>query len=574
MFLKQLQRKISDLDKQSIQKYGAITGRYMDAADIVYNLRNVYGGVIKKCSVEIEIPKKRLYENIYGTDDVMAISSYILRDFYANVKIKNDELQQSDLNKQKGFFCVYRTGQRVLSNNMVTVDSDVIRIKLEIKLPVNTTALEGTLLAMNANTASNQLKKRRKEVISSKSLGILLLKNLPSLVESFIEDFSEDELFKAVMLYRNQECIRKYLKSEGYVSFLGNGSILPRKGLSDYKNLRGAKAFKSPPSFEIEIKLPDGKTVSGMGIKEGVTVILGDAYQGKSTLLAAIYEGIYNHINGDGREYVITCESAFNLSVENGRSIQNTDISFYLKNLPLSVCNAKNFSTISASGSTSQAASVTEAVESGCKLMLLDEDDCANNFMYKEKRMREIFVRLSTVPFVDNVQLFYSQFGISSIIAIGASAEFLDVADRALLIRDYEVYEFTDYEKAKCRTERINFRQRVVDWSNLRKSEVIASISVVDAQTLRLGTEYIDIGNIIPNVSIGQMNFIVCILKKLITYEAVVGKTLLASVDICYAGIKYNNGISVSFSKEEYFEYVRKYDVMQIIYRCRNIMFR
>ncbi len=571
--MKQLQRKINDLDKQPIQKYGAITGRYTDA-DIVYNLRNVYGGVIKKCSVEIEIPKKRLYEDVYRASDVTSISSYILRDFYMNVRIKNDDLQQSDLNKQKGFFCVYHTGQRVLSNNMVTVDSDVIRIKLEVKLPVNTTALEGSLLAMNANTASNQLKKRRKDVISSKSLGILFLKNLPSLIEGFIEDFSEDELFNSVMLYRNQEYIRKYLKSRGYVSFLGNGSILPRKGLSDYKNLRGAKAFKSPPSFEIEIKLPDESIVSGMGIKEGVTVILGDAYQGKSTLLAAIYEGIYNHIDGDGREYVITCESALNLSVENGRSVQNTDISFYLKNLPLSVCNAKNFSTISASGSTSQAASVTEAVESGCKLMLLDEDNCANNFLYKEKRMREIFVRSSTVPFMDNVQVFYSQFGISSIIAVGASAEFLDVADRALLIRDYEVYEFTDYEKAECRTERINLRSRIVDWSNIRKSEVIASISVVDAQTLKLGTECIDIGNIIPNVSIGQMNFIVCVLKKLITYEAVAGKTLPVALDVCYAGIDRSMGIPVLFSKEEYFEYVRKYDVMQIIYRCRSILFR
>ena len=571
--MKQLQRKIADLDKQPIQKYGAITGRYTDG-DIVYDLRSVYGGVVKKCGAVIEIPKGRLFEDIYVESDITAIASYILREFYVNVRIKNDELQQSDQNKQKGYFCVYRTGQRVIPNNMAEINEDSVRIKLEIKLPISATVIDGSLLAMSAKVAAKQLGKRKKDVISAKSLGILLIKNLPELVGSFIEGFSESDLLRAVMLYRNQEYIRRFLRARGFVAFIGNGSVLPRKGESDFKNPRGAKPFMSPKAFEIEIKLLDESVVSGMGIAEGITVILGDAYQGKSTLLSAIYEGIYDHIEGDGREYVITRESALNISAESGRGVQKTDISFYLKDVPESICDAVNFTTVCASGSTSQAAAVTEAVESGCELMLFDEDNCANNFMYKEKRLREIFGKSSTVPFIDNARSFYSKLGISSIFAVGASAEYLDIADRAVVIRDHEVYEFSDYERVDYGERTIKLRPRVVDWASIRRPEVISSIAVLDSRTLKLGHETIGVGNIIPNVSEGQMNFIASVLKKLITFDATGGKSLRAAVEMCYAGILRNGGVPEAMASSDYFEYVRKYDIEQILYRCGSLRFR
>ena len=573
MPLKQLQNIISGLDNQPIQKYGSITGRYTDG-DIVYYLRNVYGGAVKKCSVEIEIPKHRLYDDIYKMSDIIAISSHILRVFYVHVRIKNNEMQQSESNKQKGYFYTYHFGQRVLPNTIVLIEDETIRIKLEIKLPINATALDGKLLTMNAKVASNQLKKRRKDVISSKSLMILLMKRLPELMESFIESFSEDELISSVTLHRNQNYIRRYMTERGYVAFIGNGAVLPRKGMTDYKNPRGAKAFKSPPSMEIKIMLPDGGCVPGMGIKEGITVILGDAYQGKSTLLSAIYEGIYNHISGDGREYVLTSICALKIRAESGRYIQNTDISFYLKNIPQSICNAKHFTTISASGSTAQAAAISEAVESGCKLMLFDEDYCANNFMYKEKRIREIFGTSTTAPLIDNAYSLFIQYGISMIIAVGASAQYLDIANRALLLREYQVHEFNDYEKVEDRVDRMNIHHRVADWTGLRKAEVINSISSTGEQTLRLGAELIDIGEIIGNVNGGQMNFIVNMLKHLVMYESIGGKTIPATLDDCYENIERNMGIPTFLVTSDYLEYVRKYDIMQILYRCRYMQFK
>ncbi len=571
--MNQLRKIINNLDGQPVRKYSSITGRYTDGK-IIYHLRDVYGGAVKKCSAEIEIPKDMLYSSLFGAGDNIAISAHLMREFYLHTRMKNDELQQSDSNRQRGYFYIYLTGMRVLQNNIVAVLGEAIRIRLEIKLPVNETGLEGKLQDMGAKAAANQLKKRRKDIISSKALGILLLKNLPDLIDSFLQDFSEEELVSAVMLYRNQEHIRRYLGENGYIAFIGNGAILPRKGMSDYKNPRGAKAFQSPSSMEIDIALPDGSTVSGMGLKKGITVILGDSYQGKSTLLSALYEGIYNHIGGDGREYVLSCDSAMKISAETGRSVQNADISFYLKEIPRSACNAKHFTTSSASGSTAQAAAIFEAVESGCKLMLFDEDSCANNFMYREDRMREILGGSATAPLLDNARGLYEQYGISMVLAVGASAQYLDVADKALLLRDYQVYEFKEYEqRAQAHTGHLKIRPRFVDWSGMKKADALTVILTDGGQMLKIGSEHMDISDILPNASAGQMDFIAAVLRYLTRYQTSGQKTLLAVLDDYYQKIEKTTDMSLWEISLDYLEYVRKYDIMQILYRYRHMQF-
>lgn len=571
--MNQLRKIINDLDGQPVRKYSSITGRYTDGK-MIYHLRNVYGGAVKKCSAEIEIPKDMLYSSLFRASDNIAVSSHIMREFYFHTRMQNDELQQSDSNRQKGYFYIYHAGMRVLPNNIVAVLDETIRIRLEIKLPVNETGLDGKLQAMGAKAAANQLKKRRKDIISSKALSILLLKNLPDLIDSFLQDFSEQELISAVMLYRNQEYIRRYLGENGYIAFIGNGAILPRNGMSDYKNPRGAKAFQSPPSMEIDIALPDGSTVSGMGLKKGITVILGDSYQGKSTLLSALYEGIYNHIGGDGREYVLSCDSALKISAETGRSVQNADISFYLKEIPRSACNAKHFTTPSASGSTAQAAAIFEAVESGCKLMLFDEDSCANNFMYREDRMHEILGGCATVPLLDNAQGLFEQYGISMILAVGSSAQYLTVADKALLLRDYQVYEFTEYEKrAQAYTEHLKIRPRIADWSGMKKVDALPVIVTDRGQILKIGSEHMDLNGILPNASAGQMDFIAAVLRYLTRYQPSGRKPLLAVLNDTYQKMEKTADGNIWEISLDYLEYVRKYDIMQILYRYRYMQF-
>lgn len=561
-----LRQIINDLDKQPIQKYGALAGRYFSDG-INYIIRDIRGGTAKRCTVDIEIPVNRLFDSSYGKSDIVAVSSYILRDFYAHVRVRNSEMQLSETKAQRGYFYFYQTGQRVLPNSIVLISGDTVKIKLDIKLPSTQTAFDGKILDMSAKQVTNQIKKRKREIISAKSLKILLVKNLPELVQGFVESFSQDSLFEAVILNRRQRFIRRYIAENGYVSFLGDGASLPRLGMTDYKNPRNAVYFKSPESMRVTILLPDGDKISGMAIKEGITVILGDSYQGKSTLLSAIYEGVYDHIPGDGREYVITVDSAVNITAETGRSVDSADISFYLNSPPPQVKSAKSFTTASASGSTAQAASVFEAYESGAKLMLFDEDSCANNFMYKDDRIRNIFGKSSTSPFIDSAREFYSRYKISSIIAVGASAQYLDIADQAVVLRDYQVYEYADYKRKDYPHKPLALKPRMSDLGALRTGNAAQSISCADG-SVRIGSSSIDITTHLTNPTAGQAEFVVMVLKDIILYSESGGRTLKSVLENYYSRID-GNCKGVASSGSEYLEYVRPQSIIEILYRCK-----
>lgn len=139
--------------------------------------------------------------------------------------------------------------------------------------------------------------------------------------------------------------------------------------------------------MEISIDLPFGNSIRGMGIPEGVTLIIGGGYHGKSTLLQALEQGVYNHVKGDGREYVITRADALKLRAEDGRAVSHLDLSLFIHDLP----NGKDthcFSTEDASGSTSQAAGVLEGMEAETSCFLIDEDTSATNFLVRDAFMQ------------------------------------------------------------------------------------------------------------------------------------------------------------------------------------------
>ena len=173
----------------------------------------------------------------------------------------------------------------------------------------------------------------------------------------------------------NQEALRDQLAERGLVAFVGDGAILPRRaGDSDLPLADGAVPFASPSSLRVEFSLPSGRCVSGMGVPDGVTVIVGGGYHGKSTLLRALAKGVYPHQSGDGREWVITRNDAAAIRAEDGRAVTGVDISPFLTGLP-SGADTRAFSTTNASGSTSQAASLIEAVDAGASALLIDEDN-------------------------------------------------------------------------------------------------------------------------------------------------------------------------------------------------------
>lgn len=274
----------------------------------------------------------------------------------------------------------------------------------------------------------------------------MLTKELPRAIREFIDAHDREKIQRAVILGEKQQAIRKFLSENGYFAFIANGSVLPRQTTENntYKMsrggpLKGASPFMSPPEDEIEIA-----GVRGMALRRGVTVVTGGGYSGKSTLLDAISAGIYDHHEGDGRELVLTDPTAVIITAEDGRSVSRRDISRFIKWIPGS--DPGDFSTAHASGSTSQAANIAEAIASGAKLLLIDEDLSATNFMIRDARMKKLIEHEPITPFTDIVRPLADE-GVSTILVIGGSGEYLSVADKILMMDNFILSDAT--EKAR-----------------------------------------------------------------------------------------------------------------------------
>ncbi len=311
--------------------------------------------------------------------------------------------------------------------------------------------LERSAVQVNENDGSLIVRFRvgfpaRGRTVMSDELIKILFDYLPGCVEKalFAGSYKKDDLTRAADLADDQNFIRSELVKRGLKAFVADGAVLPRKsGISD-KPMKGAVVFKSPESLAVTLELPHKGSLRGMGIPEGVTLIVGGGYHGKSTLLKALEAGVYDHIRGDGREYVITDDTAFKLRAEDGRSVQNTDISMFIRNLP-NGRDTVHFSTEDASGSTSQAACTVEAMEAGSELFLIDEDTSATNFMIRDELMQKVVHRDEEpiIPFIGRVRELFEKKGISTILVAGSSGSYFYEADVVIQMKQYEPFDIT-----------------------------------------------------------------------------------------------------------------------------------
>ena len=296
----------------------------------------------------------------------------------------------------------------------------------------------------------------RGRTIMAKEMQKLVFDILPELAESCLfyrkwDTKSKSFLEKAVFLADDQKELRRQLKERGLTGFVANGAILPREsGISD-RPMRDAVPFISPESLQIEIELPHKGKMIGMGIPKGITVIVGGGYHGKSTLLKALEQGVYNHIAGDGREYVVADATGMKIRAEDGRSILHTDISLFINHLPAGQ-DTVDFSSENASGSTSQAANLIEAMEAGAELLFLDEDTSATNFMIRDKVMAKLVSdeKEPITILLRHIRGIYKTMGISFIIVVGSSGDYLSVADLVLQLDHYKVKDVTKEAKEIC----------------------------------------------------------------------------------------------------------------------------
>ena len=360
---------------------------------------------------------------------IIAVSDFLTREFYRKAEIYSQKINATG---GSGMIVIDRCGQEMLERTSVLIKDNRVEVRFEIGLP----AAGRRVLGKEANR--------------------IFVQTLVKIVDAALlyENIDHNELKNQISLMIDQEYIREELKRRNLVAFVANGSVLPREsGVSD-KPLRDGIPFCSPKSFETDMDLPSGKHISGMGIEKGITLIVGGGYHGKSTLLKALERGVYNHISGDGREMVITCFDAVKIRAEDGRNVEKVNISAFINNLPGNK-DTHLFSTENASGSTSQAANVMEALESGTSLILIDEDTSATNFMICDGRMQKLIAREKEpiTPFIDKVKPLYKDLGVSTILIVGGCGDYFDVADRVIMMDEYIPKDVTDRAKEIASTD-------------------------------------------------------------------------------------------------------------------------
>ncbi|MDG2125095.1 MAG: ABC-ATPase domain-containing protein [Verrucomicrobiales bacterium] len=363
---------------------------------------------------------------------------------------------------KSGLVSVDAGKQEVLERSAVVVTDEWVEVRLQVGLP----ARGRTVLGRQAHN--------------------LLITALPKVAGCGMVwgELEQEAGWRFVETVENWSVIQGQLVEMGLVGFVADGAILPRASGADDGPLRGdgVVGFTSPESLRVTMKLANAvggeSEIVGMGVKKGVTLIVGGGYHGKSTLLKALERGVYPHVPGDGREYVVADPSSVKVRAEDGRRVERVDISPFIKNLPYGRDTAA-FSTDDASGSTSQAANIVEALEVGCEVLMLDEDTSATNFMVRDARMQALVHKDSEpiTPFVDRVKELWEASGVSTVLVMGGSGDYFESADTVVAMREYVPVEVT--EEAK----------RVAgDFPTQREREVAAPVGEVRARVPLAGS--------------------------------------------------------------------------------------
>ena len=495
---KELEKILFSMDGKSYSAYKSLKGEYK-FPKYVLAIDHVQSDPYAPPSRMRIIMDRKIsgipYELTDTKEKNIAVSDFLTRNFYKEIQKNGND---SSGTGGSGRIFIDKCGQEILERTSVLIKEDKIEVRFEMGMPA------------------------RGRRIMGKAAQKIIFEQLPKIVEKSIiyDNLKKEALKEQIVLVLDQEYIRKILKEKGLVTFVANDSILPREnGISD-KPMKNAVKFKSPEKFEITLNLPSGKRVSGMGIPKGITLIVGGGYHGKSTLLASLERGIYNHIAQDGREFIISETDAVKIRAEDGRNVEKVNISGFINNLPGNK-DTRIFSTENASGSTSQAANVAEALEYGTSLLLIDEDTSATNFMIRDGRMQKLVAKEKEpiTPFIDRVKELYDNFGVSTILIVGGSGDYFDVANYVIMMDEYipkdvtekakkiaksdeNKREFSPNDKFQGITQRIPLKKSFSQSGKLDKTKAKGKYSIL------YGKELIDISGLEQLVDDSQTNCI------------------------------------------------------------------
>jgi predicted ABC-class ATPase len=424
----ELKQLLDRIDHRGYPAYKDTKGQYQFQG-YVFSIDHVQGDPFaspSKVSVQVKGSTAGFPEELYkGRHQRAALQDEMTRQFYRAIQKYAFRAKGSG---KSGLISVSKCGQEVLERTACEINpkNGDVKLRFEVGFPANG------------------------RTINAREMEKIVYEFLPECVEQslFYKNCDKKRVRSIIDLAEDQQYIRDELEKNDLIAFVANGAILPREsGVSD-KPMKGAVRFQSPKEMEVTMKLPHKGEISGMGIRRGITLIVGGGYHGKSTLLKALELGVYNHIKGDGREYVITKDDAMKIRAEDGRSIKKTDISMFINDLPNGK-DTRGFYTEDASGSTSQAANVIESMEAGASVMLIDEDTSATNFMIRDELMQRVIHRdmEPITPFIDRILELYQVYGISTVIVAGSSGAYFHIADTIIQMDRYEPKEITKLAK-------------------------------------------------------------------------------------------------------------------------------
>lgn len=457
-----LRQLLFDLDNRGYKAYKDIVGTY-EFPNFTLIIDYVQGDPFAAPSkFRVQIPSKiaEFPPELYRTRSrEIALRDYLIREFDQNAI----EISSHRGTGKSGMIAVTKMGQEILERTAASF--------INITAPSPKPIISGNQVLERAHPTASTSEKgvemrffvglpARGRNILGRQAAMMICDDIPTLVNRALiyQNLDQEAIKRQVETAEDADYLREQLAEKSLVAFVANGSILPRQSGVDSRPLaENVITFQSPKSLEVEFNCPNQGLIKGMGIPQGITLIVGGGYHGKSTLLKAIELGVYNHIPGDGREFVVTNSAAVKIRAEDGRSVAGVDISAFINQLPQGRSTTQ-FSTENASGSTSQAANIMEALEalvlaenspSIPAVLLVDEDTAATNFMIRDRRMQALIAKDQEpiTPFIDKVRQLYTDHSVSTILVTGGSGDYFDVADQVIGMENFQALELT--EKAK-----------------------------------------------------------------------------------------------------------------------------
>jgi len=427
----ELKQILSQIDRKGYPTYKSLKGQYRFEGYIL-SIDHVQGDPFaspSKISIHIKGTQAGFTPELYDRPHKrIALQDHLIRLMEREIREYSFQAKGSG---KSGLIAISHCGQQMLERTACGINAQTgdIIAGIEVGFPANG------------------------RTINARALDKILFEFLPRTIKKtlYYKVLDHKKITEIISLAEDQQTIREKLPDMGLAAFVANGAVLPREsGVSD-KPMKGAIPFGSPESMEVTVQVPHAGVIKGMGIKKGISLIIGGGYHGKSTLLRALELGVYNHRKGDGREFVITDDSAMKIRAEDGRSIKNADISLFIQNLP-NKKDTTSFDTQDASGSTSQAANVVESIEAGTSLLLMDEDTSATNFMIRDELMQRVVhpEEEPITPFIERVGELYEKLGVSSIIVAGSSGTYFHVADTIIQMDHYTPKDVTAFAKEEA----------------------------------------------------------------------------------------------------------------------------